>query len=78
MNEQIEYIDVEFIDSLKKRYQHVNPLVFQRSVERSKNKVELFEILEDIPKLPFIWNEKKRRWIVEKDLFQIKKIKLLK
>ena len=71
-------IDSEFILSLKERYKNVNPLVFQRSLERAKTKVELFEILEDIPELPFSWSEKKRKWVREKDLFQVKKINLLK
>lgn len=74
----MEFIDSEFIDSLKSRYPNLNPLVFQRSVEKAKNKIELFEILEDIPEPPFIWNQIKRKWIREKDFFQSKKLKLLK
>lgn len=73
-----EIFEPEFINSLRKRYSHLNPLLFQRSVEKAKNKVELFEILEDIPELPFSWNKKKRKWTKEKDLFLSKKIKLLK
>lgn len=71
-------LDEEFISSLQQRYKDLSPLVFQRSVERAKTKVELFEILEDIPDFPFSWSEKKRKWVREKDLFQVKKIHLLK
>jgi hypothetical protein len=68
----MELIDSEFIDSLKLRYPNLNPLVFQRSVEKAKNKVELFEILEDIPDMPFVWSQTKRKWVKEKDLFRSK------
>lgn len=71
-------LDESFIISLKQRYNNVDPLVFQRSVEKARTKVELFEILEDIPDLPFSWSDKKRKWVREKDLFQVKKINLLK
>lgn len=74
----MEVFEEDFINSLKSRYIDLNPLIFQRSIEKAKNKVELFEILEDIPEPPFSWNKKKRKWVKEKDIFQSKKIKLLK
>lgn len=51
------------IEILKKRYAHVHPLIFNRSLERSKDISELFDILEDIPKsYPFSWDDASRRW----------------
>lgn len=51
------------IEILKKRYAHVHPLIFNRSLERSKDISELFDILEDIPKsYPFSWDDVSRRW----------------
>ncbi len=57
------------IEGLKKRYSHIHPLVFHRSLERSKNIMDLFDILEKIPKTyPFSWCENERCWKKEKDV----------
>ncbi len=59
------------IESFQKRYSHLNHLLFVRSVERSNNPGELFDILEEIPKeYPVVWDETLRRWIVTDDLLQ--------
>jgi hypothetical protein len=55
-------IEAEVVDALKKRYQ-INPLVFQRSCEYAASVGELFDILDTIPSLPFVWDQKRRRWI---------------
>lgn len=57
--------------ALKKRYSHLHPLVFQRSLERSKTNGELFDILESMPKeYPIVWDEKFRKWRHTEDLLQ--------
>lgn len=58
------------IDNLKKRYKNIHPLIFHRSIERSKTDVELFDALDSFPKkYPIIWNEKKNCWSQSKRLF---------
>lgn len=59
--------------ALKKRYAHIHPLLFQRSIEKARSNGELFDILEEMPKnRPIIWDEKKRRWRYTEDLLQSK------
>ena len=68
--------DEDVLEKLKKRYHQINPLIFNRSVERSKNLSELFDILETIPsKYPIIWNEKEHCWSSTDDIFQKKGMK---
>jgi hypothetical protein len=67
-------IDEKVISALKERYKHVHPLIFQRSLERSKTAGDLFDILDTVPKkLPIIWSEENKKWETTKDLFQSKK-----
>lgn len=50
----------EVPEGLKKRY-NIHPLIFLRSVERAKDVMHLFDILESIPKkYPIEWKED--RW----------------
>lgn len=64
----------EAIDKLKSRYSELHPLIFQRSVERSNNFSELFDILETFPhKYPIVWDTENRRWMTTKDLSQVSK-----
>ncbi len=59
----------KIINKLKKRYASVHPLIFQRSVERSKTETELFDILETIPKVfPIVWSEEDLKWIIFKNI----------
>lgn len=58
-------------DKLKERYSDINSLIFQRSVDRAKSDVELFDILDTIPSTyPIIWDEKENRWVHTDDIFQ--------
>jgi hypothetical protein len=64
------------IEAFRKRYHHLHPLVFCRSLEKAKNAMDLFEILESVPrKLPFSWDEKKRVWTKDQDILAQKKLK---
>lgn len=57
--------------SLKKRYSHLHPLIFSRSMEKATTDGELFDILESVPdKLPVIWDEEKRSWVHSENLLQ--------
>ena len=54
----------EAVDKLHKRYPDIHPLLFHRSVEKAKNLVELFDILEGLPKkMPIVWDNEQRQWI---------------
>ena len=64
-------IDPEVIIGLKERYSYLHPLLIHRSIERAKSAVDLFDILESVPKdVPLIWDEDTRRWVKTVDLFQ--------
>lgn len=66
-------IDKKIIKALRDRYSSIYPLIFHRSIERSKTAGELFDILDTFPnKYPVVWNEDHKRWLVIKDLFQAK------
>ena len=61
------------IESLKNRYNHYHPLLFQRSVEFATSGGDLFDILDTVPKQrPIAWNADKRRWGVVQNLTQAK------
>lgn len=61
----------EVQEALRKRYSHLHPLLFQRSLEKARSDGELFDILESIPEAhPIIWDEESRRWIHTPDLLQ--------
>jgi hypothetical protein len=73
------FVDEQQIDNFKKRYSHLHPLIFHRSVERANNLIELFEILEGVPsKPPIIWDETSRSWIKQTDIIAQKKLKNIK
>jgi hypothetical protein len=58
-------------ESLKKRYANIHPLMFQRSLEKSKSNVDLFDILEGIKEeYPLIWDEKTHAWKQTDNLLQ--------
>ena len=67
------------IVKLKERYPHIPLLMFHRSVERTNNFSELFDILETFPnKYPIVWDSASRKWIMTKDLVQFEKFKFNK
>lgn len=50
-------------DKFRKRYEHIHPLIFNRSCSYAKSPGDLFDILETIPqKYPIIWDEQKHQW----------------
>lgn len=52
----------EIVGKLRARYSNVHPVLFQRVLEKAKNEVELFDILDTIPDtLPLIFNSDIRR-----------------
>ena len=63
--------------SLQKRYSHLHPLIFQRSMEKAKSNGELFDILETFPKdYPIVWSEEERSWKHTTDLLQNEQYKV--
>lgn len=57
--------------SLRKRYSHIHPLIYQRSKEKARTNGELFDILDTVPdSMPVVWDEQERRWVVTEDLLQ--------
>lgn len=62
-------LNKDVVESLKKRYAHLHPLVFQRSLERARSDGELFDMLDSFPeKRPVAWDYEERRWVHTKDL----------
>jgi hypothetical protein len=58
-------------ESLRQRYLNIHPLIFQRSLEKSRSNVDLFDILEGIKEeYPLIWDEKTRTWKKTDNLLQ--------
>lgn len=55
-------INTDFINSFKKRYEKLHPLIFHRSLEKAESSSELFDILENLPFYPIIWDDSKKRW----------------
>jgi hypothetical protein len=63
-------------EALRKRYDHLHPLIFTRSVEKAQSDGELFDILESVPQeYPITWDDDQRRWVHTDDLLQAKSIK---
>ncbi len=70
-----DILDDKILNSFKKRYRNVHPLVFQRSLERAENFDDLFEILEDVPEYPFCWDDENKKWIFFDDFVIFEKVK---
>lgn len=69
-------IDEKTVKGLKEKFSNVHPMIFLRSLERSKTGGELFDILSKIPKnYPIIWCEEEKLWKHTKDIFQAKNFK---
>lgn len=70
-------IDKKIVESLKKRYSHIHPLIFHRSVERAKSGGDLFDILDSFEdRYPVVWGEKEGRWVVSDDVTQSTRFEL--
>jgi hypothetical protein len=66
-------IPEETIKWLKAKFIDLHPLIFQRSLERSRTGGELFDILSTFSnEYPVFWCEKSRKWLVTTDIFQVK------
>lgn len=63
-------LDPTIVEKLRERYPDLHPLIFHRSVERSKTNGDLFDILDTLPdKYPLVWCEKTHRWATAKQLY---------
>jgi hypothetical protein len=57
--------------ALKQRYPEIHPLLFQRSLEKARTDVELFDILEGMPSdFPLVWDDDNYCWKKTEDLLQ--------
>lgn len=66
----------EIIESLRKRYEKLNPLIFHRSLEKAESANDLFDMLESIPKnYPIFWDDSKKKWSRTNDFYDVKKVK---
>lgn len=64
-------MDNDLVEKLRERYPLMHPLIFQRTIERTKNCNDLFDVLETVPKFPILWEAGK--WVTTKDLLQVSK-----
>ena len=65
-------VNEEILKKLKERYKNIHPLIFHRSIEKSKKDVDLFDILDAFPKeFPVVWCEEDRKWEKTDNIFQI-------
>ena len=59
--DQLTESQQQIVEKLKERYK-VHPVLFQRLLERAKNEVELFDILDTMPRsFPIAWDIENRR-----------------
>ena len=71
--------DDPVLRNFKAKYAYVHPLVLHRSVERAKSFLNLFEILESLPKDgPFSWSEGDAAWVRDDDVMAIESLKSIK
>lgn len=62
---------LEIVDKLKGRYGNVHPVVFQRVLERAKDEVELFDILDTTPdSFPLVFDSESRRLLPARDMLK--------
>lgn len=69
------FFDNELLCKFRLKYDHLHPLLLQRSIEKANDSLELFEILESIPKPPFSWDENSRSWVKNMDVLSKKQLK---
>lgn len=66
-------IEEKLVENLRKKFEHVHPLIFHRSRERATSAGDLFDILDTLPKeFPIVWDEEERRWMHTEDIFLLK------
>jgi hypothetical protein len=65
-------LDQTVVAKLKETYSQLHPLLFHRSLERSKTNGDLFDIIDTVPKVyPLLWNEEDNRWSTVSDPYLI-------
>ena len=65
----------EATQKLKDRYPHIHPLIFHRTVEKARNSVELFDILEGFTnQYPLIWDNDLYNWVITDDPLQKRRL----
>lgn len=71
-------IDDNALANFRAKYSRVHPLVFHRSLERAVSALDLFEILESVPKeVPFSWDEGSRSWRRDEDVRGVEAMKAM-
>ena len=55
-------INEQLLETFKKRYSDVHPLIFHRSIERARSPGDLFDILEGLPDCPLTWSSDDHCW----------------
>lgn len=69
-------LNKDLIDKLRDRYSF-HPLIFSRSLSKSKSDTDLFDILDSFPEsLPAVWCDEERRWVKVPDLYLFKDFEL--
>jgi hypothetical protein len=59
----------EIVAKLRERYGTIHPVLFQRMLDRAKNEVELFDILDTAPAtFPLVWDINGRRLTAAMDI----------
>lgn len=59
----------DIVQKLRERYASVHPVLFQRALEKAKNEVELFDILDTIPTtMPLVFDSYARRLVPTGDM----------
>lgn len=62
-------IDESVVEKLRERYTYVHPLIFHRSVEKARDAIELFDILDTLPtEFPIVWCHSQHRWHTALDI----------
>lgn len=68
-NPNTDIMSLNIIKKLRERYSEMHPVMFIRSIERSKDATDLFDILDSFPnKFPVKWSEQERRWVYSGNL----------
>lgn len=64
-----DIMQLDIIKKLRERYNQMHPVMFIRSIERSKSPAELFDILDSFPnKFPIKWSEQDKKWVYTDNL----------